>query len=182
MPLRASVFIATSLDGYIARPNGSIDWLDQANRSVPDGEDCGYAEFISTVDALVMGRHTFELVLTFPEWPYGKTPVIVLSSTLAALPPCVPATVTLSSESPAALVERLSAVGLRHLYIDGGVTIQRFLSAGLIDELILTRIPVLLGTGRPLFGPLAGDVVLEHLSTRSWPFGFVQSRYRMKRA
>jgi len=178
---KGSVFIATSLDGFISREDGSIDWLDQANARVPAEEDCGYAEFMSTVDALVMGRHTFELARSFAEWPYGQTPVFVLSSRLSALPAGVPGTVHLSREAPAALVARLSAQGIKHLYIDGGVTIQRFVADGLIDEVTITRIPVLIGAGRPLFGPLSSDVRLEHLSTRAFDFGFVQSKYRVVR-
>lgn len=178
---KCSVFIAASLDGFIARPDGSIDWLDRANERVPAGADCGYATFMSGIDALVMGRRTFELARSFPEWPYGKTPVVVLSRRLRALPRGVPDTVKLSRQAPAALVARLAARGLKRLYIDGGVTIQRFLAAGLIDELTLTTIPLLLGAGRPLFGRLPAEVGLEHLSTRAFDFGFVQSTYRVVR-
>lgn len=178
---KCSVFIATSLDGFISRLDGSIDWLDEANKRVPAGEDCGYAEFISGVDALVMGRHSFELVRTFPEWPYGKLPVVVLSSGMSALPAGVPPTVSLSSEAPQALVTRLSSQEMKHLYIDGGVTIQRFLRAALIDEITITRIPVLIGAGRPLFGPLSSDIRLEHLSTHVYPFGYEKSGYRVIR-
>jgi dihydrofolate reductase len=179
---KCSVFIATSLDGFISRKDGSIDWLDQANARVPAGEDCGYAQFMSTVDALVMGRHTFELASSFAQWPYGQTPVFVLSGSMSSLPAGVPGTVRLSRETPAALVARLSAQGMKHLYIDGGVTIQRFVADGLIDEVTITRIPVLIGAGRPLFGPLSSDVRLEHLSTRAFDFGFVQSKYRVVKA
>jgi dihydrofolate reductase len=179
MRARCSVFIATSLDGFIARPDGRIDWLDRANALVPNGEDCGYAMFMSSIDALVMGRNTFEQVLAFAAWPYGTKPVHVLSTRLTALPNGVPATVSLSAETPARLVERLSTQGARHLYIDGGLTIQRFLRAGLIDELTITQIPILLGQGRPLFGLLESDVPLEHQSTVAFPFGFVQCKYRV---
>lgn len=179
---KCSVFIATSLDGFISRTDGSIDWLEHANRRVPKGEDCGYGEFIATVDALVMGRHTFEQARSFSDWPYGQTPVIVLSSRLRALPRGLPDTVRLYDDAPGSLVARLSAEGMRHLYIDGGLTIQRFLSAALIDEVTITTIPVLLGSGRPLFGSLPADVHLEHLSTRAFDFGFVQSRYRVVKA
>ncbi len=178
---RCSVFIAASLDGFIARRDGRIDWLERANQRVPAGEDCGYAQFMSGIDALVMGRRTFALARSFPEWPYGKTPVIVLSRRLRTLPRGVPDTVRLSRQAPAALVARLAARGLRRLYIDGGVTIQRFLAAGLIDEITITTIPVLLGAGRPLFGRLPKDLALEHLSTHAFDFGFVQSRYRVSR-
>jgi dihydrofolate reductase len=176
------VFIATSLDGFISRADGSIDWLDRANTRVSKGEDCGYGEFMSSVDALVMGRHTFELAKSFGEWPYGQTPVFVLSSRMSSLPSGVPSTVSLSNEAPAPLVARLSAEGMRHLYIDGGVTIQRFLYNALIDEITITKIPVLIGRGRPLFGPLSQDVGLEHISTQTFDFGFVQSKYRVVKA
>lgn len=134
---------------------------------------------MSSVDALVMGRHTFELAKSFSEWPYGQTPVFVLSSTMRSLPAGFPDTVRLANEAPRTLVARLAAEGMGHLYIDGGLTIQRFLSEALIDEVTITRIPVLIGSGRPLFGPLSQDVRLEHLSTRAFSFGFVQSKYRV---
>lgn len=182
MPAKCSVFIATSLDGFISRIDGSIDWLDEANARIPKGEDCGYAEFMSTVDALIMGRHTFELARSFGEWPYGQKPVFVLSSSMTSLPEGMPKSVHLVNEAPAALVERLSARGMRHLYVDGGVTIQRFLAGALIDEVTVTTIPVLIGKGRPLFGPLPKDVRLEHIATRAFDFGFVQSKYRVVRS
>ena len=179
MSIRCSVFIATSLDGFISRADGSIDWLERANATIPAGEDCGYSACFSSIDALVMGRGTFELVRTFPEWPYGQTPVYLISRTLAHLPEGSPSTVTLTAESPTELVERLASEGFRHLYVDGGRTIQSFLGAGLIDELTITVIPVLLGAGRPLFGPVWADVQLELISTRAYEFGFVQSVYRV---
>lgn len=177
-----AVFIATSLDGYIARADGRIDWLERANATVTPGEDCGYAAFMASVDALVMGRRTFETVLAFPEWPYGEKPVYVLSQTLTALPPRLPPSVTLHALAPEALVALARERGHRRLYVDGGATIRAFLAAGLIDELTVTVIPVLLGSGRPLFGELPADVWLEHAETLSYPFGFVQSRYRRSRA
>ena len=176
---KCSVFIATSLDGFISRADGSIDWLERANATIPAGEDCGYWAFFSSIDALVMGRGTFELVRTFPEWPYGQTPVYLISRTLSRLPDGSPSTVTLTAESPVELVERLHLEGFRHLYVDGGQPIQSFIGAGLIDELTITVIPVLLGAGRPLFGPLWADVPLELISTRAYEFGFVQSVYRV---
>jgi dihydrofolate reductase len=177
---KCSIFIATSLDGFISRADGSIDWLNEASALVPEGEDSGYGEFMSGIDALVMGRNTFEQVLSFDgEWPYGSTPVIVLSRTLASLPDDVPATVSLTSDNPATLVQHLSAEGLNYLYIDGGLTIQSFLAAGLIDEITITVIPILLGSGKDLFGPLPKDVRLELLSSQAFEFGFVQSKYRV---
>ncbi len=178
MTAKVSVFIATSLDGFIARSDGRIDWLNQANATVPRGEDCGYATFIATVDTIVMGRNTFEQVLTFDEWPYGDRQVVVLSRSGIVIPNALRENVSVSSEWPQVLVDRLSAAGARHLYIDGGQTIQRFLRVGLIQELTITVIPILLGTGKPLFGPLESDVLLQHLSTHAYSFGFVQSKYR----
>lgn len=176
---QGSVFIATSLDGYIARADGRIDWLEAANAAVPPGEDCGYAAFIATIDALVMGRNTFDLARTFPAWPYGDLPVYVW--TRRPGPPDAPATVRFTSDAPADLVMALGAAGHRRLYVDGGLTIQAFLRAGLIDDLTVTTIPVLLGAGKPLFGALDGDVALRHVATHAYPFGFVQTRYEVVR-
>jgi dihydrofolate reductase len=176
---KCSVFIATSLDGFISRADGSIDWLNEANDLVPKGEDIGYEHFISGVDALVMGRNTFEQVLSFGEWPYGTTPVVVLSKQLDSLPDTLPPTVSLTDEEPQALVQRLSSEGLTHLYIDGGLTIQSFIVANLIDEITITIIPILLGEGKPLFGPQPTDVKLELLESKFFEFGFVQSKYRI---
>jgi len=179
VPAKASVFVATSLDGFIARPDGSIEWLVQANAAIPSGEDCGYKAFMETVDVIVMGRNTFEQVLTFSEWPHGDKKVVVLTRKGVAVPEALRRTVSISSEAPASLVERLSSAGAEHLYIDGGETIQSFLNERLISELTITVIPVLLGEGKPLFGPLRSDASLTHLSTHAYPFGFVQSRYRV---
>ncbi|OGU24474.1 MAG: deaminase [Hydrogenophilales bacterium RIFOXYD1_FULL_62_11] len=179
MSTRASVFIATSLDGFIARPDGNIDWLNDANAVVPSGEDCGYNEFMSSVDILVMGRNTFELALTFDAWPYEGKRVVVLSSRPLIVPAGLPNTVSASSESPDVLVKRLSAEGAQRLYVDGGITIQRFLAAGLIDDITLTLIPVILGQGRSLFGPIKNDIPLVHVTTKSFEFGFVQIKYRV---
>jgi dihydrofolate reductase len=177
MTIKASVFIATSLDGFIARPDGTIDWLNQANAVVPPGEDCGYKAFIETVDVLVMGRNTFEQVLSFVEWPYGTLRVVVLSRRGIAVPETLKPTVSTSAEPPELLSTRLAAEGARHLYVDGGQTIQSFLNAGLLHEITITVIPILLGAGIPLFGPLQSDIALKHVSTHAYPFGFVQSKY-----
>ena len=169
--MKASVFIATSLDGFIARANGDLDWLPQG-----DVEEHGYEAFIATVDALVMGRKTYETVLTFGTWPYGEKPVYVLST--HTLAPALPgAVVERLSGAPAEIMARLAARGVGHVYVDGGITIQGFLQAGLIQRLIITRIPVLLGAGIPLFGPLSGDINLRHVGTRQYASGLVQSEY-----
>lgn len=177
MQARSSVFIATSLDGFIAREDGGLDWLDDANATVPEGEDCGYSAFMASVDVLVMGRKTYEKVLTFGEWPYGETRVVVMSGSPISFPAEIPNTVSHSSESPTALHERLSKEGAKQLYIDGGVTIQRFLAEGLIDEITVTVIPILLGRGIPLFRPSERAILLNHIETKSFEFGFVQSKY-----
>lgn len=175
------VFVATSLDGFIARPDGSIDWLERANATITPGEDCGFSAFMDGIDAIVMGRNTFEVARTFPEWLYGTTPIVVLSRTLTALPVGTPDSVSLSSKPPHEVVADLATRGLRRLYVDGGLTVQSFLADGLISEITITSIPVLLGRGLPLFGALPDDVWLEHVSTEAYPFGFVQSRYRVIR-
>ncbi|HEV7644373.1 MAG TPA: dihydrofolate reductase family protein [Pyrinomonadaceae bacterium] len=169
--MKSSVFIATSLDGFIARPDGALDWLPK------DPEPHGYDEFIATVDAIIMGRKTFEIVLGFGTWPFGVKPVIGLSSKPSELKAPDGAVFEAMSGTPHEVVERLAERGLKHLYIDGGVTIQRFLEAGLIRHMTITRIPVLLGNGIPLFGPLSRDIRLEHVATRSYPSGIVQSEY-----
>ncbi|QEG00094.1 Dihydrofolate reductase [Stieleria maiorica] len=177
MAATASVYIATSLDGFIARTNGNLDWLDQASSTVSAGEDCGYAAFMESVDVLVMGKNTYEKVRTLGDWPYGETPVVVLSRHPADPSIELPPGVSFSSEEPEQLHRRLSGEGAKKLYVDGGITIQRFLSAGLIDELIITIIPVLLGEGIPLFGPLGNDIHLTHRNTTTYDCGFVQVTY-----
>lgn len=175
---RVSVYIATSLDGFIARTDGNIDWLTDPAYEVP-GEDFGYQSFMQTVDVLVMGRNTFEKVLTFDEWPYGDTKVIVLSHAQNLLPDKLTNRVEVLALPPTELVKYLFERGYRHTYLDGGLTIRAFLRANLVDELTITRIPVLLGQGLPLFGELTGDVALHHISTSSFPNGFVQSVYKV---
>lgn len=173
----AHVFIATSLDGYIARADGDIDWL--TGFSSP-GEDHGYDTHIAKMDGIIMGRGTYEKVLAFDEWYYSK-PVLVLSQTLA--PASVPAhlkdKVEIVSATPEAAMAIATERGWQHVYADGGKLIQSFLRAGLIEEMIISRIPILLGDGIPLFGPLENDVTLEHLETKAFPSGLVQSHYRI---
>ncbi len=176
--MKASVYIATSLDGFIARENGGIDWLP-VGEEAETGEDYGYREFMDSVDILVMGRNTYELVQSFGEWPYGEKRVVVLSSRPLEIPEQVAPTVEWMSGSPGEIVGRLAERGANHLYVDGGKTIQGFLAEGLIQQLIITRIPVLIGSGIPLFGPLSHDVKLRHVETRTFANGLVQSRYEV---
>jgi dihydrofolate reductase len=172
--MTASVFIGTSLDGFIARPNDDLDFLPPGG-----GEPHGYNEFIATVDAIVIGRKTFEKVLTMGPWPYGDKRVVVLSSRPVDLSKAVGGVVEQMAGTPAEIVSQLAASGAHHLYIDGGVTIQRFLRAGLIQRLIITRVPVLIGEGVPLFGSLPHDIRLRHVATRHFPSGLVQSEYHV---
>lgn len=178
--MKASVYIATSLDGFIARENGEIDWLPGIDMG-PAGEDYGYKGFMDSIDVLVMGRHTYDKVLTFGEWPYGEKPVVILTSRALTIPQKIAPMVTSMSGPPAEIVSQLSARGLTHAYVDGGKTIQNFLDAGLIHQLIITTIPVLLGHGISLFGPLRHDIRLRHIETRQFPNGLVQSTYEVVR-
>jgi dihydrofolate reductase len=172
--MTVSVFVGASVDGFIARPNGELDWLPEGG-----GEPHGYNEFFASVDALVIGRKTFETVLAFDAWPYGDKRVVVLSGKLVDLS-VAGGVVEQMAGDPADIVAKLAASGAHHLYIDGGITIQRFLRAGLVDRLIITRVPVLIGEGVPLFGSLAKDVRLTHVATRDFPSGLVQSEYRVE--
>ena len=182
MYAHCSSFIATSLDGFISRPDGSIDWLERANETLAKGDDCGYGEYIATVNGIVMGRHTFELALSFEKWPYDDISVYVLSSSWRSLPANSPRTVTLHSGSPGEIAALAWNRGHRSLYVDGGKTIQGFIAEGHLQEITVTVIPVLLGSGRSLFGPVpAATIWLSHLSSRVFPFGFVQNRYSIQR-
>ncbi len=172
--MTASVFIGTSVDGFIARPNGDLDFLPAGG-----GEPHGYNEFIASVDAIVIGRKTFEKVLTFKAWPYGDKRVVVLSSRPVDLSAAGEGVVEQMAGPPVEIVSQLAARGAHHLYVDGGITIQGFLRAGLIQRLIITRVPVLIGDGVPLFGILPRDIRLRHVATRHYPSGLVQSEYHV---
>ena len=145
-----------------------------------NNDDFGYKSFMDSIDTLVMGRNTYELVLSSGQWPYGNKHVIVLSRTLTRISDDVPKTVELRSCPPQELYCELERSGAMHLYIDGGKTIQGFLAAGLINEIIITRIPILIGSGISLFGPLAKDVKLKHIETTSFKHDFVQSKYEIR--
>ena len=171
--MKASVFVGTSLDGFIARVDGAFDFLP-----ADGGEPHGHEEFMASVDALIIGRKTYEVVLSLGGWHYGEKPVFVLSSNeLAPAPPG--AMVERMSGDPTDIVSQLAARGFGHAYVDGGQTIQDFLGAGLIQRLILTRVPVLIGTGISLFGPVSSDIALKHITTRQFASGLVQSEYEV---
>jgi len=172
--MTASVFIGISVDGFIARKNDDLDFLPE------DPEPHGYNEFIASVDAIVIGRKTFEKVLTLGPWSYGEKRVVVLSSHPLDLSKAIGGVVEQMAGPPAEIVAQLAASGAHNLYIDGGITIQGFLRAGAIQRLIITRVPVLIGEGLPLFGSLPHDVRLRHIATRHYPSGLVQSEYEVE--
>ncbi|MBX3021788.1 MAG: dihydrofolate reductase [Bdellovibrionales bacterium] len=173
------VFIATSLDGFIAKEDGDIEWL--LRRDDPS-EDHGYNSFIKDIDGIVMGRGSFEKVLTFDTWPYNK-PVLVLSKSLTQtpIPEALKGRVRFADLAPQSAMSLLATEGLRRVYVDGGQIIQAFLRERLIADMVITKIPVLIGEGRPLFGPLGEDISLTHIGTKAFPSGLVQSHYRVDR-
>ena len=168
MEVRFAVFIAVSLDGYIARPDGSIDWLAPFH-----DEEHGYADFFAGIDALVIGRGTYDTVLSFPEWPYGKKRVIVC--TTRPLPAAHGE--EMWSGPPRELAERLDREGVRRVYLDGGALVRGFLREGLVDEWAINVIPLFLGAGRPLFASGLPEIPLRLLEAKSFPSGVVQLRY-----
>jgi dihydrofolate reductase len=172
--MRFSAFVGVSVDGFLARRDGALDFLPE------EPEEHGFAEFFASSDVLVIGRGTYETVLGFPAWPYGQKPVHVLTSRELATPPAG-AHVRAQRPEPARVAAELVAAGFTHAYVDGGRTIQGFLRAGLLDRLVVTRVPVLIGEGLPLFGPTGRDVRLRHVATRSYPSGLVQSEYAIER-
>ena len=179
MNKKNSVFIATSLDGYIADKNGGIDWLYLIPN--PDHDDMGYVEFISDIDALVMGRTTFETVCGFDvDWPYDK-PVFVLSNTLSEIPQSHKGKAFLVKGTLAEILEQIYQKGFYRLYIDGGTTIQNFLKADLIDEMIITTIPILLGGGFPLFSELPNQLEFELVKTKTFLNQITQTHYKRKK-
>ena len=169
-----SVFVGISLDGFLARANGDLDFLPPGG-----GEPHGYDEFMATVDAIVIGRNTFEKVLTFGAWPYGEKRVVVLSSRPIDLKVVRGGVVEQMGGPPQEIAAKLAASGVQHVYVDGGITIQRFLAAGLVQRLTITRVPVLIGEGIPLFGALPHDVRLRHVATRQYASGLVTSEYQV---
>ena len=167
------VYVGTSLDGFIARPNGEFDWLSQfAN----DEAIRAYEELINRIDAIVIGRGTLEKVLTFPSWPYEKS-VFVLSTSLTEVPENIRGKVTILSMDPGALLSYLSTLGYSNIYIDGGKVIQSFLKGDLVNELIISKAPMLIGSGIPLFGYLDRDLEFEHIRTDVCSNGLVRSYY-----
>ena len=175
--MKVTVYIATSLDSFIARPDGDIEWLHNPDYVLENGDDMGFGALMQSIDYLVMGSGSYEKVRSVDiPWPYEK-PVIVLSGRPQEIPADLAHKISQMSGGPAEIVQSLKAKGAKHIYLDGGKTVQSFLTAGLVSELIITQIPILLGEGIPLFGPLPQDIHLTHLRTRSYPNGMVQSHY-----
>ncbi len=169
---RCSVFIAVSVDGYIARSDGAIDWLATVQQ---EGEDYGYKKFFDSVDALVVGRNTYDLALGFEPWPYSGKRCIVLTHR----PPTSRHGEEFFGGGPEALVEQLGRDGTRHVYVDGGTVIQQFLAAKVIDDLTLSVVPVVLGAGIRLFAKDGPEQRLTLDEARSWPTGLTQLRYHL---
>lgn len=174
---KISVFIATSLDGYIARKNGDIDWLVKFNPPTREDEDkdCGYSKFYSGIDALVMGRNSYEVVSNFDPWPYQGKRVVVLSSTLTSINEHA----ELFKGDITHLVEKLHADGIKHIYVDGGATVSQFLNVDLVDQMIISLIPVVLGSGIPLFSKINNDKWCRLISSKPYSNGLVQLQYKL---
>ncbi|WP_024475994.1 dihydrofolate reductase family protein [Arthrobacter sp. CAL618] len=168
------VFIGMSVDGMIARTDDDLDWLTGSPSDAADPEEAGFSDFMQLVDHMVMGRSTYDIVNSFGEWPYGDTKVLVLSTTLESDDPRIEVVRSLTEA-----LARLDDGGARHVYVDGGRTVRTFLAEGLISTLTLTRVPVLIGDGKPLFGSVPADIQLTHEETKVLTGGAVQSRYRV---
>ncbi|TKB46579.1 dihydrofolate reductase family protein [Thalassotalea mangrovi] len=179
MNLQCSAYIATSVDGFIAGEGGDLSWLDEANRLVPEGEDCGFSAFMDSIDYLVMGRNTYEKVLSFGgEWVYTK-PVIVLSSKFVSIPDHLKDRVSACSQSIEELCLKLANQGARRIYVDGGYTISQFIDARLLTDIELTLIPIVLGKGIPLCNGLHQRQELKLVDKNVYDFGFVQLKYEI---
>jgi len=175
MEKKNSIYIATSLDGYIADRNGGIEWLDSI--PIPDNEDMGYVEFTNRIDALVMGRTTFETVLGFDvDWPYKK-PVFVLSNSLNEIPESHKEQAYLIKGTLTEILEQIHKMGYFRLYVDGGITIQSFLKEDLIDEMVITNFPLMLGGGSRLFSELPKELAFELVGSRVYSNQLVQRSY-----
>ncbi len=171
------VYIATSVDGYIADRTGGLDWL--MSIEAPEGDDFGFSDFMDSIDALVMGNNTFEKVLSFGEWIYSKK-VYVLSNSRKEISKHLVGKVEIVSGTPHEVIAHLEKAGHTKLYIDGGSTIQQFLNAGCIDELIITQVPIILGGGVPLFGLTDSEIHLELVKTTLLNKTLVQNHFRKK--
>jgi len=178
--MKISVFIACSLDGYIAGKNGEIDWLEMIPN--PNHDDCGYVAFIENIDAILMGRNTFDFVCNYDgDWPYNR-PLFVLSNTMTEVPEKAKGKAELIRGDISEVLNKLKSKGLNNIYIDGGKVIQTFLSEDLVDEMIITKLPILLGDGIPLFGLLENRMEFEYTGSTVFLGQLVQDAYKRKRS
>jgi dihydrofolate reductase len=168
---RVSVFLALSLDGYIAREDGSLDWLSVVQTDPP--EDTGYEAFMASVDVLLVGRHTYETAVTIAPWPYQGKRVVVLTSRPAEARHGE----TFVQGSLPAVVQQLGADGVHRIYLDGGATIRQGLQAGIVTDITLSWAPLLLGSGIPLFAPGLPETQWRLASSRAFPSGLLQTTY-----
>lgn len=171
---KISIFIATSIDGYIARQDGGLDWMDRV-----DGfdEDYGLHKFMDSIDALIIGRKTYEIAASVSDWPYKGKRVVVLSNTLRA----VKEEAELFRGDLISLVSQLHADGIKHIWIDGGVTISQFLEYQMVDSMTLSVIPVILGSGIPLFNAISHDIPCRLIASQQYPSGLVNLNYEVVR-
>lgn len=183
--MKCSVYIATSADGYIATPDGGVDWLQTAGNHEVDlgSEDMGFKAFMGSVDCMIMGRKCMEKISSFsltPEqWPYGDMPIVVLSNTVKEQSENLHGKIEMYSGDINELIKNLEKRGFKHAYIDGGSTITSFINLEHIDEMIITKAPVLLGEGIPLFGKIKKSVKLEKSEAKAFKNDFVQIKYRV---
>ena len=187
--MKCSVYIATSADGFIATPDGGVDWLHTAGKKdadMSDNPDMGFAKFINSIDCMIMGRKCMEVISSFDlsaeQWPYGDIKIYVLSNTLTEPPTNLAGKVEMYAGDIETLVNKLSEQGLKHAYIDGGATITSFIILKLINEMTITRAPILLGDGIPLFGKLNQGVMLENADSVTFPNDFIQVKYQVNYA
>lgn len=184
--MKCTVFIATSVDGFIAKSDGNIDWLDHAGKQdITPEDDMGFSELMNSIDCMIMGRNTMEVLagfeLTDEQWPYGNTPIFVLSTTQTQPPESLKNKVSMINLSIDALIDDLESKGFKHAYVDGGATIRSFLHAKQIDEMVITLAPILLGNGIRLFGDVMNtnsqDIRLENTSAKAYGNDFIQTKY-----
>ena len=184
--MKCSVYIAASTDGFIATPDGGVEWLEKLGSVNNEPVDMGFGEFMASVDCMVMGRKCMEKIasmqLTPEQWPYGETPIYVLRHTLEVLPEHFPASVQLYAGDVTALVKTLSEAGHKHCYVDGGTTITHFLEKQLITDMRIFQAPVLLGKGLPLFGELSQNVQLSNASCTRYKNDFLELNYHVNYA
>jgi len=184
--MKCSVFIATSVDGFIAKEDGSVDWLQTAGNptiDMGDEADMGMNEYMSTIDCMIMGRKCMDTIssmnLTPQQWPYGSAKIIVLSTTVKEAPANMKGKVKMYSGDLQALVFELENDGFKHAYIDGGTTIQQFINLKLINEITITIAPILLGEGKSLFGKTFKDIKLEEAKAIAFSNDFIQVKYKV---